>query len=100
RTHPPLHSFPTRRSSDLLPSRFQADCKHPERVLVGHPFNPAYLLPLVEVLGGKKTSAAAIEMAVSFYRQIGMRPLRVKVEVPALDRKSTRLNSSHDQISY
>ena len=51
-------------SSGLLPSRFQADCKHPERVLVGHPFNPAYLLPLVEVLGGKKTSAAAIEMAV------------------------------------
>ncbi len=70
-------------SSGLLPTRFQADCKHPERVLVGHPFNPAYLLPLVEVLGGKKTSAAAISGAIAFYRQVGMRPLKVKVEVPA-----------------
>jgi len=70
-------------SSGLMPTRFQADCKHPDRVLVGHPFNPAYLLPLVEVLGGKKTSVAAIEGAVSFYRQIGMRSLWVKVEVPA-----------------
>src|SRR4029077_10518415 len=43
-------------SSGLLPSRFQADCRHPERVLVGHPFNPAYLLPLVEILGGEKTA--------------------------------------------
>jgi carnitine 3-dehydrogenase len=70
-------------SSGLLPTRFQADCKHPERVLVGHPFNPAYLLPLVEVLGGKKTSPAAIKGAIAFYRQVGMRPLKVKVEVPA-----------------
>ena len=47
-------------SSGLLPSGFQADCKHPERVLVGHPFNPVYLLPLVEVLGGKKTSGETL----------------------------------------
>ncbi|HEX7198506.1 MAG TPA: 3-hydroxyacyl-CoA dehydrogenase NAD-binding domain-containing protein, partial [Dongiaceae bacterium] len=69
-------------SSGLLPSNFQADCKHPERVLVGHPFNPVYMLPLVEVLGGKKTSPAAIETAIAFYRRIGMRPLKVNVEVP------------------
>lgn len=69
-------------SSGLLPSNFQADCKHPERVLVGHPFNPVYMLPLVEVLGGKKTSPAAIDTAVAFYKRIGMRPLEVKVEVP------------------
>jgi carnitine 3-dehydrogenase len=69
-------------SSGLLPSRFQADCRHPERVLVGHPFNPVYLLPLVEVLGGDKTSAVAIATAMDFYRLIGMRPLEVKVEVP------------------
>jgi carnitine 3-dehydrogenase len=69
-------------SSGLLPTRFQADCKHPERVLVGHPFNPVYMLPLVEVLGGKKTSPKAVERAAAFYKRIGMRPLKVKVEVP------------------
>jgi carnitine 3-dehydrogenase len=69
-------------SSGLLPSRFQVDCKHPERVLVGHPFNPVYMLPLVEVLGGEKTADAAIDSAVDFYKRIGMRPLRVRVEVP------------------
>jgi carnitine 3-dehydrogenase len=70
-------------SSGLLPSIFQADCRHPERILVGHPFNPVYLLPLVEVLGGARTEAWAIDQAVAFYRRIGMRPLRVKVEIPA-----------------
>ena len=69
-------------SSGLLPSNFQADCKHPERVLVGHPFNPVYMLPLVEVLGGKKTSPASIDTAIAFYKRIGMRPLKVQVEVP------------------
>jgi carnitine 3-dehydrogenase len=69
-------------SSGLLPSRFQADCRHPERVLVGHPFNPVYLLPLVEVLGGEKTGASAIANAIAFYRRIGMRPLEVRREVP------------------
>jgi len=69
-------------SSGLLPSEFQADCKHPERVIVGHPFNPVYLLPLVEVLGGKKTGAAAIDNAATFYTAIGMRALKVRSEVP------------------
>ena len=69
-------------SSGLLPSRFQADCKHPERVVVGHPFNPVYLLPLVEVLGGEKTSPEAIERAMAFYRSIGMYALKVRTEVP------------------
>jgi carnitine 3-dehydrogenase len=69
-------------SSGLLPSRFQADCAHPERVLVGHPFNPVYLLPLVEVLGGEKTGAGPIAAATAFYRRIGMRPLAVRREVP------------------
>ena len=59
-------------SSGLLPSEFQADCKHPERIIVGHPFNPVYLLPLVEVLGGKKTATAAIDNAATFYTSIGM----------------------------
>jgi len=69
-------------SSGLLPSSFQADCRQPERVLVGHPFNPVYMLPLVEILGGEKTAEAAIQTATDFYKRIGMRPLRVRVEVP------------------
>ena len=69
-------------SSGLLPSRFQADCKHPGRVVVGHPFNPVYLLPLVEVLGGEKTSAEAIDRAADFYRSVGMYALKVRTEVP------------------
>jgi carnitine 3-dehydrogenase len=69
-------------SSGLLPSRFQADCKHPERVVVGHPFNPVYLLPLVEVLGGERTSPEAIDRAMAFYRSIGMHALKVRTEVP------------------
>jgi carnitine 3-dehydrogenase len=69
-------------SSGLLPSRFQADCGHPERVVVGHPFNPVYLLPLVEVLGGDKTNPEAIDRAMEFYRSIGMYALKVRTEVP------------------
>jgi carnitine 3-dehydrogenase len=69
-------------SSGLLPSAFQADCAHAERVVVGHPFNPVYLLPLVEVLGGEKTDEAFLDAASAFYRAIGMRPLRVRTEIP------------------
>ena len=69
-------------SSGLLPTKFQADCKHPGRVLVGHPFNPVYLLPLVEVLGGEATNPASLDAATVFYRSIGMRPLRVRTEIP------------------
>ncbi len=69
-------------SSGLLPTRFQADCARPGRVLVGHPFNPVYLLPLVEVLGGEATAPDALDAATAFYRRIGMRPLRVRTEIP------------------
>ena len=69
-------------SSGLLPSRIQADCAHPGRIVIGHPFNPVYLLPLVEVLGGDKTAPATLERAEAFYRTLGMRPLRVRSEVP------------------
>jgi carnitine 3-dehydrogenase len=54
----------------------------PERFLVGHPFNPVYLLPLVELVGGGRTSAAALDAAGDFYRYIGMHALRVRHEVP------------------
>jgi carnitine 3-dehydrogenase len=69
-------------TSGLLPSRLQLDMEHPDRLVVGHPFNPVYLLPLVEVCGGEQTSIAAVERAEAVYRSIGMAPLRVRNEVP------------------
>jgi carnitine 3-dehydrogenase len=68
-------------SSGLLPSRLQAECVEPERVLIGHPFNPVYLLPLVEVVGGEQTSEEAMRRAEAFYAAIGMHPLRVRNEI-------------------
>jgi carnitine 3-dehydrogenase len=68
-------------TSGLPPSRLQADLAHPERFLVAHPFNPVYLLPLVEVVAGERTSDAAIARATSFYASLGMRPLRVRREI-------------------
>lgn len=68
-------------TSGLKPSDFQAHCRHPERVLVGHPFNPVYLLPLVEVLGGEHTAPKFIDQAVAFYADLGMHPLRVRTEI-------------------
>lgn len=69
-------------TSGLLPSEFYARAKYPERCLVGHPFNPVYLLPLVEVVGNQRTTAAAIDAAQQVYRSLGMRPLHVRKEVP------------------
>jgi carnitine 3-dehydrogenase len=68
-------------SSGLLPSRIQSGCARPDRVVVGHPFNPVYLLPLVEVVGGSRTTAGTIERASAFYRRLGMRPLHVRTEI-------------------
>jgi carnitine 3-dehydrogenase len=69
-------------TSGLMPSELQRDMQAPERFLVGHPFNPVYLLPLVELVGGGSTSGEALEAAADFYRYIGMHPLRVRREVP------------------
>jgi 3-hydroxyacyl-CoA dehydrogenase len=68
-------------SSGLLISRLQADCRHPERCVIGHPFNPPHLIPLVEVVGGDKTAMAAVETALAFYRTIGKRPIHIRREV-------------------
>jgi carnitine 3-dehydrogenase len=68
-------------SSGLLPSRIQSDCRHPERVVIGHPFNPVYLLPLVEVLGGERSAPEAVARAMAFYRAIGMHALEVRTEI-------------------
>ncbi|GMQ76868.1 MAG: hypothetical protein BMS9Abin01_2168 [Gammaproteobacteria bacterium] len=68
-------------SSGLLPTRIQSDSHHPGRVLIGHPFNPVYILPLVEVLGGALTDARCIDDAMVFYRSLGMHPLHVRTEI-------------------
>ncbi|HPW06925.1 MAG TPA: L-carnitine dehydrogenase [Burkholderiaceae bacterium] len=69
-------------TSGLLPSEFYAKAKHPERCVVGHPFNPVYLLPLVEVVGGMRTSPDAVQAAIAVYKSLGMHPLHVRKEVP------------------
>ena len=68
-------------TSGLLPTRLQNSMAHPERLVVGHPFNPVYLLPLVEICGGEKTSPAAQDAAAALYETIGMRVLRVRKEI-------------------
>ncbi len=68
-------------TSGLLPSRLQMDMTHPERFVVGHPFNPVYLLPLVEVVAGEQTTEETVARAVEHYASIGMKPLRVRKEI-------------------
>jgi carnitine 3-dehydrogenase len=69
-------------SSGLLMSRLQNDCRHPERCVIGHPFNPPHLVPLVEVVGGEKTGSVAIQRALAFYGAIGKQPIHIRREVP------------------
>jgi len=70
-------------TSGIVPSRLQEKMTHPERLLVAHPFNPVYLLPLVELVGGEKTSSGTIERAMEIYESIGMKPLHVRKEIDA-----------------
>ncbi len=69
-------------SSGLLPTRIYSKCKNPKRGLIGHPFNPVYLLPAVEIVPGKKTSNKFINKAKKFYQSISMNPIMVKNELP------------------
>ncbi|MFD4548544.1 3-hydroxyacyl-CoA dehydrogenase NAD-binding domain-containing protein [Streptomyces sp. NPDC058251] len=61
----------------------QAECRRPERTLIGHPFNPPHIIPLVEVVGGTKTAAETIRDAMSFYAAIGKKPIHLKKKPPA-----------------
>jgi 3-hydroxyacyl-CoA dehydrogenase len=70
-------------SSGMLPTAIARACPaHPERVLVGHPFNPPHLLPLVEVVPGERTAEPAVEAAMAFYTALGKRPIRLRHELP------------------
>ncbi|WP_175813540.1 3-hydroxyacyl-CoA dehydrogenase NAD-binding domain-containing protein [Burkholderia contaminans] len=68
-------------SSGTCVSDFQEDALNPERILLGHPFNPPHVIPLVEVVGGKFTAPKNVEKAIQFYRQIGKKPIRLNREV-------------------
>jgi len=80
--HAPARAVIASSSSGLRPTTIQATCRHhPERVLIGHPFHPAHLIPLVEVVGGEQTSEQAISDAMAFYTSVGKRPVHVRQEL-------------------
>lgn len=69
-------------TSGLLISEIQKGARHPGRFVLGHPFNPPHLIPLVEVLGGRESDPAAVDWAVEFYKSLGKAPIRIAREVP------------------
>jgi len=69
-------------SSGLTMTVIQSGCKRPERCVIGHPFNPPHIIPLVEVVGGEKTSQDAIQQAMTFYASIGKKPIRLNKAMP------------------
>ena len=79
-------------TSGLTMTEIQKLCGTPERTVIGHPFNPPYLLPLVEIVGGKKTAASTIDWAFSFYQSAGKKPLAMKKEIPGF--VATRLQEA------
>jgi 3-hydroxyacyl-CoA dehydrogenase len=86
-------------SSGMLPSVIARGCaEHPERVVIGHPFNPPHLIPLVEVVPGEKTSEDAVERAMAFYSALGKRPIRLRQEVPG--HVANRLQAALWQEAY
>lgn len=68
-------------TSGFTVTQMQARMRHPERLVVGHPFNPPHIIPLVEVVGGGKTDAAAVDWALAFYQAIGKHPIRIRKEI-------------------
>jgi carnitine 3-dehydrogenase len=68
-------------TTGLRMTDIQVRCKRPERTVVGHPFNPPYLIPLVEVVGGERTDPASVEWAVGFYSAYGKVPVKLDVEI-------------------
>lgn len=78
----PPHVIVASSSSGLIMSRLQSRCRHAARFVIGHPFNPPHLIPLVEVVGGNQTSADTMDRCIEFYRSIGKYPIRLNKEVP------------------
>jgi 3-hydroxyacyl-CoA dehydrogenase len=82
-TAAPVGAIIASSTSGFRPSQLAEPLDHPERLIVGHPFNPVYLLPLVEVVAGTRTGTAVIERAMAIYRSLGMHPLHVRAEIDA-----------------
>ncbi len=78
----PTDSILASSSSGLTMDVIQSQCKHPERCVIGHPFNPPHIIPLVEVVGGAKTSEQTIVQAMEFYASIGKKPIRLYKALP------------------
>jgi 3-hydroxyacyl-CoA dehydrogenase len=78
----PPHAIIASSSSGITMSVMQSECKRPERTVLGHPFNPPHLIPLVEVIGGARTSPETIQQAMSFYTSIGKKAILLHKEVP------------------
>ena len=70
-------------TSGIKPSDLQPSITNPERLVVGHPYNPVYLVPVVEVVGGDLTSRDAIDAAMATYDRVSMKPIHVRVEIDA-----------------
>ena len=79
-------------TSGLMMTDIQATCPTPERTVIGHPFNPPYLLPLVEIVGGRRTAPEAVDWAGRFYEIAGKAPLLMKKEIPGF--VATRLQEA------
>ena len=77
------HALIASSTSGIVPSRLQGAMRRPERLIVAHPFNPVYLIPLVEIVGGQSTAAETVERAIALFRDIGMHPLHVRKEIDA-----------------
>jgi len=77
----PQNSIIASSSSGLTMSVMQSACKHPERCVTGHPFNPPHVIPLVEVVAGAKTSPETVQQAIAFYESIGKKAIHVRKEV-------------------
>jgi carnitine 3-dehydrogenase len=82
-THAPRDALVGSSTSGFKPTDMQIAMKRPQRLVVGHPFNPVYLLPLVEIVGGEQTSKKAIEHAREAYASIGMKPVVIRKEIEA-----------------
>lgn len=70
-------------TSGFTATALQSEMADPSRLVIGHPFNPPHLIPLVEVVGGEKTDPEAVSWAMAFYRAVGKHPIHIRKEVPA-----------------
>lgn len=81
--HAPANALIGSSTSGIKPTDMATALKRPERLVVAHPFNPVYLLPIVEIVGGEKTEPEALEMARDYYAAIGMKPVVIRKEIEA-----------------